>query len=191
MQWYLSCFLNVRYFGCDESNDSSEIDPSWIVYGILYNGLDANVIPRCLKSWMILKLTVCLLGLSMIELSCIRILVNDHKLFWSCWSLMRVLVPNRSEELSLLVKFVIWCCSWISHMLRILYNWGWSKVLVGIVRLSLALLFTSPIWLVRILLHVCWLRTMLWRRYSIVGIMTVLIIYHACVSVICLVLAIW
>ena len=84
MQWYLSCFLNVGYFGCDESSDSSEIDPSWIVYEILYNGLDANIIPRCLKSWMILKLTVCLLGPSMIGLSCIRILVNDYKLFWSC-----------------------------------------------------------------------------------------------------------
>jgi len=140
--------LKVGYFGCDESNDSSGIDPSWTVYGILYNGLDENVIPRWLKSWIILKLIVCLLGPSMIGLSCIRILIDDHRLFWSCWSLMWVLVPNKSEELSLLVKFVIWCCSWISYMLQILYNWGWSNVLVEIVQLSLALLLTSSMWLV-------------------------------------------
>lgn len=62
-------------------------------------------------------------------------------------------------------------------------------MLEGMVRLSLALFLTRLIWFVNILLHIGWLRTILWRRYSIVGMITVLMIYWACVSVILLVLA--
>ena len=99
-------------------------------------------------------------------------------------------MPSRFVLLRCLIKLGIWCWSWISQIFLILNIWGWSNILVGIVWQSFALCLTRPICCLKIFPQMDLLRTMFWSRYSKVGIITILMIYLAWVSVICLVLAI-
>ena len=53
---------------CDDRIDFKVVNPSWIVKGIGVEGLGLIVHFRCLESCIILKVVVCLLGLSIREL---------------------------------------------------------------------------------------------------------------------------
>ena len=152
------------------------MEPSLIVKGILEFELELIDHPRCLKSWIILKLVENLLGPSIIGFGCKSILIGDHKLFWSCWIRIWVVVPSKSLLFSHLVKLEIWCWSWMSQIFLILYICGWRRVLVGMVLHSLALCLTKPICWERIPLHTDLLSIIFCSRYSIVGMITVLII---------------
>src|SRR6185437_11809986 len=183
----LSCCLKVLYLGCLLRILSSGVQLFSIVCGHRMLELACTVIPMWLRSWMILKLVVCLLGPSIIGRVCCRILVADHKLFCSCWSLIRVVIPNVEVLLSLSRRLLMWCCNCISHMLRILYKLWFNIVLLGVDQDKWDLCFAMVRYLARILLHVDWGSIMLCRRYSIVEIMTVLMTYAICLSVIFLV----
>ena len=162
----------------------------WIVCG--YKILEFAVTDslRCIRSWIILKLNMNLFGLFIIGWGCWSILMVDHKLFCSCCNLIRVVVPKRWELLICWRKLVIWCCNWISQMFRILYKYKLSIVLLEIDFARWDLCLAIVRYLDRILLHMVHERTMLWILYSNVGIITVLITYAICLSVIFFVLAI-
>ena len=58
---------------------------------------------------MILKVVVNLLGPSILEEWYCSILIVDHKLFWSCYNLIRVEIPNKLGSLIRIKKLEIWC----------------------------------------------------------------------------------
>lgn len=176
MLFFQSCFLKIWYLGCWLSIGSRAWSPLLMVLG--HNKLEfaTMVIPRCCRSWIIWKLSVSLLRPSMSGCLCWRILVVDQRLFWSCCSLILVEIPRTSGLLSLFWKLVMWCCSWMSQIFRILYICGFSIVLFGVALERLALCLAVVRYLDRIVSHMVRLRIMLCSLYSMVEIITVLMI---------------
>ena len=94
---------------CDDNIDSNVIVPVSTVYGILYIEFEVTNSPKWEKSWMILKLVVCLLGPSIKGLGWCNILVVDQKLFCNHCRWMWELMPRSSVLLRCLIKLEIWC----------------------------------------------------------------------------------
>ena len=115
-----SCCLKVLYLGWLDRMFSKDVLLSFIVLGYEELEYECTEIWRWLKSCIILKVVECLLGPSIMGWEWVSILLVDQRLFWSCCSQMRVVVPRVEVLLIWFRKLLIWCCSWMSQILWIL-----------------------------------------------------------------------